>query len=58
MERPDGAAPLTQRRTPARWRRWWAVTLLGMVALVAIALAPTQTKQGVDFGVSTKTLPL
>lgn len=47
----------TQTRRPRRWRRW-ALTLIVVAGLVAVGLVPTETKQGVDFSVSTHTLPL
>ena len=42
---------------PQRWRSW-AAFLAAAVALIAVALVPTQTRQGVDYTVSTYSLPL
>ena len=58
MERPNDRTALTRKTPWARWGRRWVLTLMAVAGLLAVGFVPTQTKQGIDYSVSTHTLPL
>jgi hypothetical protein len=58
MEATHEPARLTPQRRRGAWRRPRGLALMACAGLVAVAFVPTETKQGVNFAVSSHRLPL